>query len=255
MSVDDVLLEQIINDESPTILRLYAWEPACLSIGYAQPVAEVNFEKLQELYWNFVRRPTGGRAILHHHELTYAVIGNTNDPHLHGSVLDSYQHLSKALLQALQILGVNANSVKNMTDSTHGNDQNPVCFEVPSNYEITVAGKKIIGSAQARRREGILQHGSLPLTGDITDIIKVLMFKNSQEQLQASLRLSVRATSIESILGFRVTWEEVADAFVEAFQNAFKISFVSSDLSSSELKRASELENEKYRNPEWVYRI
>jgi lipoate-protein ligase A len=255
MAVDDALLERINEDDGLSILRLYAWEPACLSIGYAQPISEINTAKLRELNWNLVRRPTGGRAILHNHELTYSVISKNDNPHLRGSILESYQRLSKALLQALQILGVNANSFKKLKDSTHGNDHNPVCFEVPSNYEITAAGKKIIGSAQARRRNGILQHGSLPLTGDITDIIKVLMFKDIQEQLQATLRLSARATTLESILGFPVAWDEVAYALVEAFQNEFKIAFVSSGLSSSERKQASELENEKYRNPEWIYRI
>ncbi len=126
--------------------------------------------------WDLVRRPTGGRAILHTDELTYSVAGPQDEPRLAGSVLESYRVLAQALLYALQLLAIPAQAQeKPGTASTGSPNQNPVCFEVPSNYEITVGGKKLVGSAQARRKEGVLQHGSLPLYGDLTRIVQALL--------------------------------------------------------------------------------
>ena len=95
---------------------------------------------------------------------------------------------------------------------------NPVCFEVPSTYEITVDGKKLIGSAQARKKEGVLQHGSLPLTGDLARICEALVFENESARADASKRLLARAATVESALGRAVSWETAAQAFIHAFE-------------------------------------
>ncbi|MGE5221791.1 MAG: biotin/lipoate A/B protein ligase family protein, partial [Omnitrophica WOR_2 bacterium] len=101
MAVDETLLEAIGRDSRQPVLRLYAWEPACLSLGYAQPGADADRESLRKNHWDLVRRPTGGKAILHTDELTYSVIGPATDPRLSGSILESYQRLAEALLAAL----------------------------------------------------------------------------------------------------------------------------------------------------------
>jgi len=255
MAVDEGMLEKNNTGRNLPTLRLYAWEPTCLSLGYAQPRGDVNFEKLHDLGWNIVRRPTGGKAILHKNELTYSVIASASEPRLQGSVIDSYKYLSMALLRALEQLGASAQAAELIKPSNDQRTQNPVCFEVPSNYEITVKGKKLIGSAQARRREGILQHGSLPLFGDITDILNVLSFSNTEEKSEASHRLSKRATSLESVLSRKVTWGEAAHEFINAFQEVLNIELEPGELSRSEKERATELEKNKYRNPEWTHRI
>ena len=95
----------------------------------------------------------------------------------------------------------------------HAAAPNPVCFEVPSTYEITVDGKKLVGSAQARRKEGVLQHGSLPLAGDLTRIIQVLAFPDEASRSRAAERLLSRATTVETALGRSVSWEEAARAY------------------------------------------
>jgi lipoate-protein ligase A len=255
MAVDEAILTHMsIGDSQPT-LRIYAWEPACLSIGYAQPYSDVSLPTLIMYDWNLVRRPTGGKAILHINELTYAVIGPSDDPILSGSVLESYKRLSGALLHALKQLGAPAQSAEIIRSNNDEQTQNPVCFEVPSNYEITVNGKKLIGSAQARRREGVLQHGSLPLYGDITKITKVLSLKNDKTRSEASQRLLSRATTLESVLGELITWEKAAQEFIIAFQQVLNIDFEPGELSSSEQAQATELEKNKYANPEWTQRI
>ena len=196
-----------------------------------------------------------GRAILHKDELTYAVIASTSEPRLQGSVLESYRYISKALLKALNQLGAAAQTAVINKTADDRRTHNPVCFEVPSNYEITVAGKKLIGSAQSRRREGILQHGSLPLSGDITDIINVLSFSNKERKDAASQRLSKRATSLEPVLNRKITWEEAAHEFIIAFQEVLNLELEPGGLSRSEIEKATELENNKYQNPDWTRRI
>jgi lipoate-protein ligase A len=132
---------------------------------------------------------------------------------------------------------------------------NPVCFEVPSTYEITVNGKKLIGSAQARKKEGVLQHGSLPLTGDLTRICEALVFENESARVIASQRLWERATTVESALGRVVDWETAAQAFVSAFEAQLGLSFERGELSASESKRTDELVKEKYDHPSWTERV
>ncbi len=176
MALDEAILEAVGQNTVPPTLRLFAWQPPCLSLGYAQSVADVDREQLENHGWDLVRRPTGGRAILHTDELTYSVIAPLTEPRVYGSILESYRRLAQALLSALAVIGLDAQADKDHARSKKNVPSGPVCFEVPSNYEITVAGKKLIGSAQARRREGVLQHGSLPLYGDLTRIVQVLVF-------------------------------------------------------------------------------
>ena len=164
MAVDEAILEGARAGAVLPTLRLYAWQPPCLSLGYAQPFSDVALPRLAALGWDVVRRPTGGRAILHTDELTYSVTGPQDEPRLAGSVLESYQRLSAALLEALRQLNLPAQAAGAHLSAAEGADpKGPVCFEVPSDYEIVVGGKKLIGSAQARRKGGVLQHGALPL--------------------------------------------------------------------------------------------
>ncbi|MGZ9235650.1 MAG: lipoate--protein ligase family protein [Anaerolineales bacterium] len=253
MAVDEAILEHIARRESVSTLRLYAWDPACLSLGHAQPIADVDGARLKERGWEVVRRATGGRAILHTDELTYSVTGSADDPVLAGGVLESYNRLAQALLLAIKSVGV---PVEMKEGKANGNSvPNPVCFEVPSTYEITVNGKKLIGSAQARKKEGVLQHGSLPLTGDLTRICQALTFENESARENAAQRLLARATTVESALGRALSWEEGAQAFIHAFETQLGLCFERGKLSDSESKRVKELVEEKYGHPSWTERV
>jgi lipoate-protein ligase A len=253
MAVDEAILDHAGRGEVLPTFRLFAWEPACLSLGRAQPFTDVDTERLQARGWGVVRRMTGGRAILHTDELTYSVTGPADEPHLAGSLLESYNRLAKALLAAVHDLGLPV-EMKEDRIETNGTP-NPVCFEVPSTYEIIVNGKKLIGSAQARRKDGVLQHGSLPLTGDLTRICQALVFPDEAAREAAMQRLLARATTVESVLGQEVTWETAKQAFVRAFEAQLGLNLEAGELSESELARAEELVNEKYAHPSWTERI
>ena len=253
MAVDESILEHIGRGDSLPTFRLYAWDPACLSLGHAQPFADVDTTRLKERGWEVVRRATGGRAILHTDELTYSVIAPNDEPSVAGSVLESYNRLAQALLLGVKNLDLPVEMKEGKANSN--STPNPVCFEVPSAYEITVDGKKLIGSAQARKKEGVLQHGSLPLTGDLTRICQALFFESESARAEASKRLLARAATVESALGREISWETAAQAFIHAFEAQLGLSFERGDLSESESKRTNELVKEKYDHPSWTERV
>jgi lipoyl(octanoyl) transferase len=250
MAADEAILEACGRNESLPTLRLYAWDPPCISIGYAQPFDDVDLARLQMVGWELVRRPTGGRAVLHTDELTYSIIAPINEPRVAGSVLESYNRLAKAIVEAFHLMSLSV-EMKERNPAGSGNT-NPVCFEVPSTYEITVGGKKLVGSAQARRKDGVLQHGSLPLAGDLSRIVKVLTFKDENARQRAARNLLAHATTVESALGRLVSWETAAQAFVGAFQTVLDMDFRPADLSEQEKLRARELVELKYTDSGWT---
>ena len=252
MALDESILLHIGRGESLPTLRLYAWDPACLSLGYAQPVTDLDIKRLKERGWEVVRRITGGRAILHTDELTYSVIAPNDDPRVEGTILESYNRIAQALMLAVKNLELPVEMKEVAEDDIMRN--NPVCFEVPSTYEITVNGKKLIGSAQARKKEGVLQHGSLPLTGDLSRICQALVFENESARGDASKRLLARAATVESALGGLVAWETATQALIHAFEAQLGLGFEKGELSESESKKANELVKEKYDHLSWTER-
>ena len=251
MAVDEAILEAAGSAAVLPTLRLYAWDPPCLSLGYAQPINDADLPSLHQRGWQLVRRPTGGRAILHTDELTYSVCGPAHNPILAGSVLDSYRRLSAALLAALHRLGIPAET--HPTTPDHG--KGPVCFEVPSNYEITTSGRKLIGSAQARRKEGVLQHGSLPLYGDLGRIVQALVFSDEAARQTAAQKLHSRAATLQEVSGRIIPWEEIAQAFIAAFEQALNLRLTPSNLTPGELARVEELAARKYADRNWTERV
>jgi lipoate-protein ligase A len=254
MAVDESILEHIHRSKAMPTLRLYSWNPPCLSLGHAQSFSDVDMERVKAHGWEVVRRLTGGRAILHTDELTYSVTGSTEEPILAGGILESYNRLAQALMFAMRELGLPV-EIKEEEVSRVSGETNPVCFEVPSTYEITVNGKKLIGSAQARNGKGVLQHGSLPLTGDLTRICQALVYKDEAARENAAQRLLTRATTVESILGVEKDWETAAQAFVHGFEAQLGIHFQRGDMSRSESERADELVKEKYAHPSWMEKL
>jgi lipoate-protein ligase A len=255
MALDESLLASAASKSKPPTLRLYTWEIPTLSLGYAQSIKDVDKASLERLGWGLVRRPTGGRAILHTDELTYSVTSSVDDPLMSGPLLESYQRISTALLMALSILGITANADSVYPKQATSVGKEPVCFKVPSNYEVTVAGKKLIGSAQARKENGVLQHGSLPLYGDLTRITEVLNYENKVRKNNSKTALLDHAGTIASLTGMHVSVAQAQNAFIEGFSKALDISFTISEPSKEEYDFANELENTKYNSPGWTLRL
>jgi lipoate-protein ligase A len=256
MAVDEALLEAVGRGESLPTLRLYDWTPACLSLGIAQSYKDVDAPRLEANGWDVVRRATGGRAILHVDELTYSVTAPPDEPRVQGSVLESYRRLAGALLVAVRALGLDAEMEQHAPPATPASaGKGPVCFEVPSAYEIVVGGKKLVGSAQARKRHGVLQHGTLPLYGDLTRITQALIFADEAARQDAAHSLLAHATTVESVTGQAIARETAAQAFVEAFESQLGLRFEHGELSGGEKARAEELVQKKYGHPDWTMKV
>lgn len=255
MAVDESILEFSGKNQAPPTLRFYTWDPPCLSLGYSQSKADIDEGNLAQLGWDLVRRPTGGKAILHTDELTYSVIAPADNRFVRGSVLDAYRNIALALVSGLRLLGLDPSSDALDPDLEGPKDSSPVCFEKPSSYEIAVNGKKLLGSAQSRRLGGVLQHGSLPLFGDITRILDGLIFSTKEARSRARERLRHRAATLENARGARLTFEVVMNALIAGFVKEWSVEISEGCLTSYEEQRALELVQQKYANTEWTSRL
>lgn len=254
MAMDEAVMEAAGRGEVLPTLRLFAWEPPCLSIGYAQPFSDIDEACLRAKGWGIVRRPTGGRAILHADELTYSVAGPLDEWRLKGDIPTSYRRISEAILKALEQLKLRVEA-QPKEEPPKGSQSDPVCFEMPSTYEITVGGKKLVGSAQARRKGALLQHGTVPLYGDLTRITQVLVFPDEEGRALAADKLLARAATVESALGRKVEWNEATGHFEIAFSEVLNLELENGELTPGEAARAEELVAEKYGNEEWTRKL
>jgi lipoate-protein ligase A len=250
MAIDEAILTAVSEGRSPPTIRFYAWEPPCVSIGYAQSMRDaVDLDACRGYGYTWVRRPTGGRAVLHIDELTYSVTALQTEPRVAGDIVSSYRRLSQGLLSGLMRLGcrvAQADEQPNLVD-----DQSAACFDVPSHYEITALGRKLVGSAQLRRRGVVLQHGALPLTGDVARLADVLAL--SAEERQALRRkLLRRAVALDEALGRDLVWDVVSDALALGFSDALDLALIPGDLSPYELAAATRLQT-RYSGDEWTF--
>lgn len=254
MAIDSAILDAVTQGKALPTLRLYSWEPPAISLGSAQSATDVDLAALRAHGWELVRRPTGGKALLNMDELTYAVIGPETEPRLRGGVLESYRRIAAALAAALRLVGAPVEIHPDHDKPTEPYDA-AICFEVPSSYEIVVGGRKLVGSAQARRHHGILQHGSIPLAGDLGRITEVLRFASPEEALQALARLNSRALTLQEALGRVLGWQDLARAVIRGFCDELALDLQPSFLTPWERDRAKELVEQRYANDAWTFRL
>ena len=169
---------------------------------------------------------------------------------LAGAVLDSYLRLSQGLLAGLERLGLRV--AKAPPTNRAAADAGPVCFEVPSAYEIVAGGKKLVGSAQSRRQGWVLQHGTLPLVGDVTRLVEVVVFPNEAERAAQRETLAQRAATAEDVLGRPVSFAEAAAALAAGFSAALDIHLELGELTASELDMAAALQRDQYAAQDWT---
>lgn len=251
MATDQAIMEGVGKREVPLTLRFYAWVPPCLSLGVSQSSDEVDFARLSQRGWEVVRRATGGKAILHTDELTYSIALPQESPLVAGGIVESYRRLSRALMAGLEVLGA---AVESRAGTAPGRTEGPVCFEVPSHYEITAHGRKLIGSAQVRRDQAVLQHGSIPLIGDIARICDALVFPDDAARDFARERVRQRATTVEAALGQAITWSQMASSLHRAFAETFDVVIEHGSLTPTEVARRDELATEIYAGMAWTRR-
>ncbi len=248
MAVDEALLAEM---RVRPVLRFYSWQPFCLSLGYGQRCSVVDHRSLAWRGYSLVRRPSGGGAILHAREVTWSLALPASHPLAAGSINESYRRIAVVMREALRSLGIAATLKEG--DATRR--AHPACFETPARHELVVNGRKILGCARVQRRHAQLQHGTLPLSGDVAAIADVLDYLDLEGREEAALRLRRQALTLaDASPGAAVGPQQVVQAIVKAFSGRYGVDFVGSELTAAEKERALALEACRYGNPAWVCR-
>jgi lipoate-protein ligase A len=246
MAVDEVLLDGVAEGSAPPTLRFYEWAPACLSLGYFQPFEVVDLAGCSRLGVDVVRRPTGGRAILHDRELTYSVALPLRLLGSDAGVLPSYHRLSLALERGLKRLGVPV-VLAPETAALPLTDHGPVCFDRPSAHEILLDGRKLVGSAQVRRATAILQHGSILIEPRIERLLACLRLRDG-----TAGQIEDGVAGLAEVGGFEPA--RIAGVLADAFAEEFGARLVKSPLRPDERRAAEALAVLKYQAVAWTER-
>ena len=264
MAIDEAIM--IAHREGlvlPTI-RFYQWSPPAVSLGYFQDLKkEINIDACQGMGIDIVRRPTGGKAVLHDKELTYSFVIRENHPLVNDSILETYKKISGGIIRGLSYLGIKAvlvplreklnNALLSNENKSeiHHSDIKSICFSVPSQYEVQVEGKKIVGSAQVRKKEIVLQHGSLLIELEKDKLFSVFNFPSAQIRERNKIRF--KATSLEEILKKKINFSELSEILPRGFEEEFGIKLTEGKLTEKEEKISKDLLENKYSTYEWNY--
>ncbi len=254
MALDEAILIAHSQGLVPPTVRFYGWDPPTLSIGYFQRIAEVDRAALQANGLGLVRRPTGGRAVLHDREVTYSIVVSESHPMMPRSVNESYRVLSMGLVEGFRNLGLEARMVSLASAEERQKHESPgsaACFDSPSWYELVVEGRKVTGSAQTRQRGVILQHGSILLDLDADLLFSVLYFSSDRLRERLKAQFLQKAVSIKQVSGRDVSFEEAEAAFRSGFAKGLGVELVDGRLTPQENRIMRELVATKYGNPEW----
>lgn len=258
MALDEALLDWNSEGKFPPCIRFYGWNPATLSIGYFQKVdKEINLDEVKKLGLGFVRRPTGGRGVLHEHELTYSVIVPESHPQMPQTVTEAYRVISEGILKGFHHLGMEAYFAVPRTEEERESLKNPrsaVCFDAPSWYELVVEGRKVAGSAQTRQKGVILQHGSILL--DIEEEKLFSLFKYSNERVKERMKNAFKnkAVAINEIRQDRITIEQAKVAFKKGFAEGLNVELEPYELSAEEMAYVQKIAQDRYEKDDWNFK-
>jgi len=235
MARDVAMLEAVSAGQAPPTLRLYGWDPPCLTIGKHQGLDAVDLGFCHREGIDVARRPTGGRALLHHLELTYSVVAPLGVPPLPAALQEAYRFICGSLVEACRELGVNAELTGGEVNLRLPNPTSTVpCFEAPAEGEVVVGGRKLIGSAMRTRRGHILQHGAILLDWDGRLQAGALGLTDD-----ATLRPHI--TTFTDELGHEMTQGEIESVVVATVPGVLGVNLTNGTLSATEAERESKL--------------
>lgn len=258
MALDEALLDWHSEGKIPPTIRFYGWNPATLSIGYFQTVEkEINLDAVKKHHLGFVRRPTGGRGVLHEHELTYSVIVSEDYPDMPQSVTEAYRVISEGILKGFQLLGLDAYFAVPKTAEEKEALKSPrsaVCFDAPSWYELVVEGRKVAGSAQTRQKGVILQHGSILLDLDEDKLFQLFKYPSERVKERMQKAFKDKAVAINEISSRKITIKEAKEAFFKGFEAGLNIELKPYTLSNEELEYVHHIAVTRYESDEWNYK-
>ena len=227
MEYDEALARVLVDGTGQSTIRVYGWCPFAISLGWNQSVDEIDLMKASREGIDVVRRPTGGRAILHANELTYSVVMLVKGK----NVLSVYDDISRALVAGLRELGALVAIEKSQPHfpSLYRKTSAVACFSSTGRYEIKCGGKKLVGSAQRRYAAGdgeevILQHGSILIGSEHKQIVDFLNLPSEEQRVALLQELDEKTTDLSTVLHRTVKFDETADAILQGFRKAWSIS-------------------------------
>jgi lipoyl(octanoyl) transferase len=241
MAIDEALVESVEAGGLP-VVRFYAWEPPAISFGFAQqPQREVDIEACRAMGVDLVRRPTGGRAVLHWQELTYSVIVGMNDEEMGGRIENTYRRIGECLVAGLRRFGADVELERAQIRQPRSRARTAAlpCFSSIARSEIKWKGRKLIGSAQRRYKRAVLQHGSLVIGREYERLVDLLLLDDEE---RVAWRRGLRADSacLEECMGRRVVREELVEAMVAGFEEVLMADLVRSEVTANEWDRSLE---------------
>ena len=240
MWFDEMLVQRLIDGTGLPTLRLYRWKPWAISLGHHQNLADINTQRCKNDGVDVVRRPTGGRAILHSEELTYSVVMMSGQKGIH----QVYSEISAALVEGLRAFGVDV-SLQHSQPNFAGMYRNPSsipCFGSSARFELEWNGRKIVGSAQRRyngeSREVVLQHGSILCGTAHRQLVNYLALKDETLRTKIMEDLMRKTTDLKEISGMAIDIDELSDCVNKGFERAWGVTFTEADLTSGARKGA-----------------
>lgn len=269
MAIDEAILDAHLSGLVPPTLRVYGWEPRAVSIGYGQKLSETVESRIKARGYDVVRRPTGGRAVLHDFELTYSFVGSAggaDDGALSESVIVAYKQICQGLIHAFKGLGVDLELGESSSNYKDAQD----CFLATTSADLHYQGKKMIGSAQLRRKSAVLQHGSIllnqpqhlmaqllsdPASVPNMDVIRDTTGSHTDaanDTDNGSCHVTANDTAVETaadtqrhanlfeIVGEKVKINRLEDALMLGFERAFFHPFRDESLTSEEMHMAQQ---------------
>jgi lipoate-protein ligase A len=271
MAIDEALLELHLQGKTPATLRFYGWEPPAVSFGYSQKVSPRTVEKVRAAGYDAVRRPTGGRAVLHEGELTYCFVGagpkqdgidfrpdaeiagaapsywlEQGSPYegfLPVSINQAYKEICDALIYGLRELGVAASLGRSNSAYKDYED----CFQATTQADLQFDGKKIVGSAQLRRRHGVLQHGSIMINQSQTKLSEIFGVAEREKAEEPQTETIDRHCNLIDVLAGGYDRTSLEEAIGRGFTRKFDCHFAVYELTDEEMEFVEELKKDKNR--------
>jgi lipoate-protein ligase A len=256
MAVDEAILLALAAGQVGPTLRFYSWRPAAVSIGYFQQAANtIDLVACRTAGVDVVRRLTGGRAVLHAAELTYSITVKEDASAIPKTITGAYRYLCGGLLAGLTQLGISAQM--SLPAAAYGQTGKKIataaCFDAPAQYELMVAGRKLGGSAQLRRKGVLLQQGSILLSFAPEKTAAILKVPTRELGKKITDMLARRAISLEEILGTPIGWQVVCEAMSKGFAAALGGRWHWGQLTPPEEALSCQLAAEKYGTDGWNF--
>lgn len=253
MAIDEAIYREVTAGNSPPTIRLYDWQPASFSCGFNQQIEkELDLNLVLDSEYSYVRRPTGGRVVLHEDEVTYAVIAPLTE-RFSGSISEVNLSIGKALAKGLALAGVEVDISNEIQSRDFQRTNVNPCFTSSSKAELNYQRKKIVGSAQTRNAKAFLQHGSILRNKNQERVADFLPMKSDSERLRMKRFLSQKTISVSNILDKSIDFDFLSEKIILGFIDSWEEDFFyrSNKLSQKELSLVNELFIGKYVTSAW----